>query len=85
MNTELTNDELELIREWFRFNSRITEFQNKFCMTMAKEWFGDEEGERLFINFCTRCDRKFESFTTYLLPEQYNLLMTNILRYPRFG
>lgn len=81
---EPTVDELDLIRKWYKFDTRITNFQNKFSMFESQRIFGDEEGERLFLHFRCDCNDNYKKFKTYLTTDQYNTLLVEIVRSNRY-
>lgn len=85
MSNELSDDELTVLRNWSSFNERIIKFQNKSNMRKFQSIFGDEEGERLFEQFITRCNREYQYFTTFLVVEQHNALLISLMKDPFYN
>lgn len=81
----LNDGEKQMIQNWGKMDRRITAFQKKFDMRMAKEIFGDDEGERLFLHFRLDCNDNFQKFRTYLDTNQSNILLVEIMRNMRFS
>lgn len=71
-------DKLKIFKEWGEINRTIIKFQNNANLNVFKFIFGDNEGERLWNCFVLRCNRKFDEFNTFLIPEQINDLLVNI-------
>lgn len=85
MSNELSNDELTVIRNWSSFNGRIIKFQYKSDLRKFQSIFGDEEGERLFGHFITRCNREYQPFTTFLVVDQHNALLIALMKDPFYN
>jgi len=73
-----TPEKLDIFKKWGAVNDAIIKFQNCSNVNVFKFIFGDSDGERLWENFVTRCDRRFDKFRTFLVTEQINDLLVNI-------
>ncbi len=95
MSHDLTNEELESLRNWHRVNEKI----KKFCThssaytfeTIFKKYDEDgnvieqeageqSEGYRLFQHFRFSCNQDYEKFLTYLDVDQHNALLVHIMK-----
>lgn len=68
----ISDEALEEIQAWSRFNKKITKFINNANLTLFTKIF-QEDGERLCLHFIHDCSRQsFNLFLTYLTPQQKN-------------
>lgn len=71
-------DKFKIFREYTSVRDKIINFNNKANLSVFQYLFGEEEGERLWGHFCYMCDRKYDEFIRYLVPDQANDLLVNI-------
>jgi hypothetical protein len=81
---KLSDEELDILRKWYQYNSQVLMFQNKASLYTFEEVFGMEVAEHLFRCFRFKCNEDYQKFTTYLTADQKNDLYVHILRCPRY-
>lgn len=94
-NHDLTSSELDMLRTWNAFNSKILKFQRQASLDMFDKIFflkdeegnkldaqpSPSEGQRLFEHFRFKCFHDYQKFTTYLTIDQQNDLLVFLVRY----
>ena len=72
----------EADQKMFHNYGKINEARKRFTKICTRSTFqflfGKEEGLRLWNHFIFDCNRDYDKFETYLVPEQYNTLLVNI-------
>jgi len=71
-------DKIEIFVNWSAVNESVNKFQNQCSQSTLKYLYGDTEGERLWVLFVGRCNRKFDEFIKCLVIKQSNDLLVNI-------
>jgi len=74
---EITSDQLKTLRTYFSVDESIVRFENNCKLSTFIYLFGEEEGNRLWVHFTTKCNRTWKLFRTYLLSEQFNAVVIN--------
>lgn len=78
-NYGMSQEQLNDLRIWGKFNRALIQFQNKATPMLFDEIFGEPVGSQLFAHFRLRCENSFIKFDTYLNEEQHNLLLSHVM------
>lgn len=65
---------------WYAIDEKLKNFANQANMGTFQLIFGEDNGERLWMHYVTKCNREYNIFKTYLTGDELNILLINVLK-----